>query len=439
MKLKDVISTPCGLRYMADALDIQSGVARRMLTEQEMMTEPGIINAYYDTLQQYRAVVAEVGNMIGVKNLQFRLTGLKDLRTTLQNLEAGHTLDDIELFEVKHLAMLTAETGKQVAALQLPATLPDLEEVVRLLDPEGLRIATFYVYEAYSEKLRSLRSALDKNPTDEQIFNQVQEEELRIRQQLSRDLRPHAGMLRTAQQTIADIDIMLAKALQADRRSLCFPRTGTETALTEMWNPEVEEALRQRGKTYQRNSIHFGAEPTILTGSNMGGKTVVLKTVGLCQYLMQFGFGVPAKQAVMMPREEICCCMTDGQSVSEGLSSFAAEMRAIDKVIHAAREGRNILALIDEPARTTNPTEGTALVSALIEVLKPTGTSVLIVTHYTINAHACPCMRVKGMENGEMNYELTPAKEGEVPHEALRIAEQLGIDKEWIEKANKQI
>ena len=439
MKLKDIISTPCGVRYMADALDIKSGVARRMLAEQEMMTDAEAISTYYDRLRIYRDTVAKVSNMIDVKNLQFRLSGLKDLHTTLLNLEAGRTLDDIELFEVKHLAMLTAETAKQTAVLQLPATLPDLEEVVRLLDPEGLRIATFYVYEAYSDQLRSLRKALEKNPTDEQTFCLIQEEEERIRRQLSRNLRPHAGKLRTAQQTMADIDIMLAKALQAVRMSLCFPQTGAETTLTEMWNPEVEEALRQKGKTYRRNSIHFGTEPTILTGSNMGGKTVVLKTVGLCQYLMQFGFGVPAGQAVMVPREEIYCCMSDGQSVAKGLSSFAAEMRAIDSVIRAARSGRNILALIDEPARTTNPAEGTALVSALTEVLKPTGISVLIVTHYTIDAHACPCLRVRGMENGEMNYELVPAKEGEVPHEALRIAEQLGIDKEWIEKANKQI
>ena len=114
-------------------------------------------------------------------------------------------------------------------------------------------------------------------------------------------------------------------------------------------------------------------------------------------------------------------------------------MRQIDEVIRAAREGRNILALIDEPARTTNPIEGTALVSALIEVLKETGISLLMVTHYTIDAHACPCLRVRGLENGEMNYELVPARAGEVPHEALRIAEQLGIDPIWIEKAKQQI
>ena len=125
------------------------------------MTDEAVIRAYYAQLDQYREVVSKPAHMIEVKNLQFRLTGLKDLQTTLANLEGGHTLDDIELFEVKHLAMLNYEISKQVVALGLPATLPDLEEVVRILDPEGLRIATFYVYEAYSEQLAALRKALD--------------------------------------------------------------------------------------------------------------------------------------------------------------------------------------------------------------------------------------------------------------------------------------
>ena len=439
MKLRECILSPCSLRYMVDALDIQSGVARRQMMEEEMMTDESVIRAYYAQLEQYREVVSKPAHMIEVKNLQFRLTGLKDLQTTLANLEGGHTLDDIELFEVKHLAMLNYEISKQVVALRLPATLPDLEEVVRILDPEGLRIATFYVYEAYSEKLAALRKALDQNPTDEQLFVQVQDEEARIRAKLSSSLRKYAQSIREAHRRIAEIDILLAKAIQVDRRGLSFPTIGSETDITEMWHPEVEEALRAKGKTYQKNSIRFGQQPTILTGSNMGGKTVVLKTVGLCQYLMQFGFGLPAKAAVMKPREAIYCCMTDTQSLTEGLSSFAAEMRQIDEVIRAAREGRNILALIDEPARTTNPIEGTALVSALIEVLKETGISLLMVTHYTINAHACPCLRGRGLENGEMNYELVPARAGEVPHEALRIAEQLGIDPIWIEKAKQQI
>ena len=439
MKLRECIVSPCSLRYVVDALDIQSGVARRQMMDEEMMTDEAAIRAYYERLEQYLHVVSEPVHMVAVKNLQFRLTGLKDLQTTLANLEAGHTLDDIELFEVKHLAMLNYEITKQVAALSLPVTLPDIEDVVRILDPEGLRIATFYVYEAYSERLATLRKALEQNPTDEQLFVQVQDEEVRIRAELSSSLRKYASAIREAHRQIARIDILLAKAIQTERCGWCFPTLGEETCLTDMWHPEVEEALKSRGKNYQKNTIRLGQQPTILTGSNMGGKTVVLKTVGLCQYLMQFGFGLPAKAAVMRPREAIYCCMTDTQSMQEGLSSFAAEMRSIDAVIRAARAGQNILALIDEPARTTNPIEGTALVSALIEVLKETGISILMVTHYTIDAHACPCLRVRGLENGVMNYELVPARAGEVPHEALRIAEQLGIDPIWIEKAKQQI
>ena len=114
-------------------------------------------------------------------------------------------------------------------------------------------------------------------------------------------------------------------------------------------------------------------------------------------------------------------------------------MQQLNVIILAARQGQSMLALIDEPARTTNPVEGTALVSALIDVLKQTHCSALVVTHYTINAHHCPCLRVRGMENGAMNYHLVEAREGEVPHEALRIAESLGIDAQWLQLAKEAV
>ncbi len=93
------------------------------------------------------------------------------------------------------------------------------------------------------------------------------------------------------------------------------------------------------------------------------------------------------------------------------------------------------MALIDEPARTTNPKEGTALVSALVKVLEVENVSLVMTTHYDIEPTDSRRLRVKGFENGTMNYELVEVKDGEVPHEALNIAESLGIDNEWIEKA----
>lgn len=439
MQLKDILTSPCNVRHMVDALDIQSGVARRMLLEQPMMLTNKEVEDAYANLRPYVEAVSDKSLTTAVRTLQFRLQGLKDLATTLANLQAGHTLDDIELFEIKNLAMLNAEVRKQITQLRLPDTLPDLEPVVSILDPEGLRIATFYVYEAYSETLRELKKRLEATPGDAELFTQVQDEEARIRGELSRALRSYAASLQAAHHAIAETDILLAKALQVCALGLCFPTVGETTSLTEMWHPAVKEAVERRGGTYQTNSIRLSNMPTVLTGSNMGGKTVVLKTVGLCQYLAQFGFGIPAAQAEIAIKDEIYCCMADTQSVEAGLSSFAAEMRQIDAVIQASHTDKRILALIDEPARTTNPVEGTALVSALVEVLKPTGITLLMVTHYTISAHACPCLRVRGMEDGHMNYRLVDAPEGDVPHEALRIAEQLGIDPEWIEKAKQQI
>lgn len=435
MKLKEVIQQSCGIRYMVDALDIQSSVARRMLLEQEMMTRNEDIEREYAILKKYVSAFRDVRNQQTVKTLQFRLQGLKDIRTTLQNLQEGRTLDDIELFEVKHLALLAEEVREQMQRLELACDWAETEEVVKILDPDGLHIATFYVYDAYSEVLRTLRKQLEQHPNDEKLFAQVQEEENRVRVGLTQQLQKYTGVLGEALLKLAQIDIRTAKALQIIQVGLSFPTLCEHTNLQEMWNPEVEAALQQRGKEYQRNSLQLTACPTILTGANMGGKTIVLKTVALCQYLLQLGMGIPAQQAEMQVFEQIKCCMVDGQSVESGLSSFAAEIKQLNEIILTARKQTKTLALIDEPARTTNPKEGTALVSALIEILKETGCTSLVVTHYNINAHACPCLRARGMENGKMNYLLEVAKEGEVPHEAIQIAEQLGVDSLWLQKA----
>jgi dsDNA-specific endonuclease/ATPase MutS2 len=163
----------------------------------------------------------------------------------------------------------------------------------------------------------------------------------------------------------------------------------------------------------------------------------------MCQYLLQFGFGVPAISADMMIYDEIFCLTTDDQSINKGLSSFAAEMKNIDAVIKSSRRDAkccvSTLALIDEPARTTNPTEGTALVSSLVKLLQDIEMSLVIVTHYNIKTYNNKCLRVKGLIDGKMNYELVETHEGEVPHEALNIAETLGIDSRWIEMAKEII
>lgn len=262
-----------------------------------------------------------------------------------------------------------------------------------------------------------------------------------VRADLSERLRPFATAIEQAQLALARTDVLMAKAMQMRAMGLTFPELSLDgmCRYEGIFHPQVQAAVTSHGRKYQPVDIAYGLQPTLITGANMGGKTVVLKTLTLCQLLFQFGFGIPAAQARIDVKDEIYFCIGDEQSVEKGLSSFAAEMKNIDAVIKASRMNKKLLALIDEPARTTNPTEGAALVSALLRVLDGKDMSLVMTTHYDIEPGKAHCLRVKGFENGEMDYRLVEVRDGEVPHEALNIAQNLGIDTGWIETARAML
>ena len=427
---------------MTDRLDLRSGAARRLLLETEMMTSAAEIEESYSLLRRYRRLL-ETAEPSRLSTLRFRLGGLKEIRTTLYNLSHGSLLDDIELFEVKHLALLADEVARLMEELGMAdaARIPDTGEVIRILDPDGMRMASFYIYDSYSDRLRAMRESLRRQPErSEELIPEIEAVEEEIREELSRRLAPFAQRLEEAERAVALTDIRLAKAEQMAAEGLTFPTLSPDgaTRYEGLFHPLVREALRSSGKTYQPVTIAFGGTPTLITGANMGGKTVVLKALTLCQYLFQFAFGIPAAAAEIAVKEEIRFCIGDDQSVERGLSSFAAEMKNIDAVIQASRRGTSLLALIDEPARTTNPAEGAALVAALVRLLSPAAeTDLVMTTHYDIEPGEARCLRVKGFEEGKMNYALEEVRDGEAPREALRIAESLGIDDEWIRTARR--
>lgn len=448
MQLRKLLDSPCGLRFMIDNLCTHSSYSRRLLLESSMMYDKNSIEKSYSVLREFYHVVENDENKNIIQTLQFKLCNLKDINNTISRLASSAVIDDIELFEVKNLALLSADVKNILEKISLDKIIeiPCLEDVVKILDPDGLRIATFYIYDSYSEELASLRKKLkEKESYQEDVYNKVMELEDEIRTKLSEELKPFESGLCKALRALAEVDLNLAKAIQMKEMGLCFPTLSSDeiSSYRGMFHPEVKSILKNENKEYQNVDINFGLKPLIIMGANMGGKTIVLKTLALCQYLMQFGFGIPAQSAEMMIYDEIFCCTTDDQSINKGLSSFGAEMKNIDAVIKASRRTKSdenierIMALIDEPARTTNPTEGTALVSSLVKLLQDKKMSLVIVTHYNINTYNNKCLRVKGLENGRMNYSLVETYEGEVPHEALNIAESLCVDSQWIQMAKE--
>ncbi len=429
MKFKEIVESPCGIRCLFDELGLQSGYARKVLLDREMMTDSGRIDAAYATLRRFFDLV--VTDRRSVEDMRFRLQGLRDISGTLSSLAEGATLDEIEFFEIKHMALLAESLAMGT----------DLDAVIGILDPDGLRIGTFYLYDSYSVELRRLRAAVEQDPDDGGLQEQLAVEEDRLKKVISDKLRPYArGLLQTLRE-MAELDISLALAVQMNVEGLSIPTSGQETEITGMFHPGVRAALKAKGRDFQPVDFSFRrGVPATVIGANMGGKTVALKTLCMMQYLYQFGFALPAASAVMTPFDDIRFCIGDEQNEKTGLSSFAAEMQRIDQAVAAVEKGGRVLLLVDEPARTTNPVEGTALVAALLERLADRPNLALVMTtHYTV-AHDGQCWRVRGLLPGTkgrtMDYRLVKTTSHEVPHEALNIARELGIDPRWIDLAD---
>lgn len=230
---------------------------------------------------------------------------------------------------------------------------------------------------------------------------------------------------------------------------LCKPSISKGTTrYKRIFNPQVKEVLRKEGKNFQAIDIDIEQGACLITGANMAGKSVVLKTVALAQTLFQFGFYVPAEEAEIAIVDEVLLCIGDEQSELSGLSSFASEMLRINTIVQNVKAGKNALILIDELARTTNPTEGKAIVNAVLDLLTHQKARSLITSHYSGIEAPCKKMRVKGFIKDKMNgpltinninecidYSLIEDTHDSVPQEAMRIARILGIDEELLDKA----
>ena len=442
MRLRDIIDSPCGLRYMIETLPVASGCALRYFMESEAFGTSDGADREYACLKAFLPVT-EDDSLVSL--LHSSLCTLKNIGNTLGRIASSASVDDIELFEVKHLILLGYNVHDLLSRAGYQALAPDiaaLEKPLRTLDPDGNRIASFYIYDSYSSELASLRFRLRQEQDQEcrnALMEQEQKEEGRLRQEICASLAPYVPALTVLQEDLAWLDIRLAKALQYVRMGLCIPESSScGTSYKGMFHPYVKSVLESEGKDFTPIDIEFGGRPVIIIGANMGGKTVVLKMAALCQYLYSFGMGIPATSASVEPKREISFISGDAQDMGAGLSSFAAEMTAIDKVVRASSAPESsIVAMIDEPARSTNPIEGTALVEALVELMARRKVSLLLTTHYNISSPDCRRLRVTGIENGKMNYRLCPAPDGEVPHEALNVAESLNISPEWIGEAKK--
>jgi DNA mismatch repair ATPase MutS len=366
-------------------------------------------------------------------------------------LHEGLILDDIEFFEIKKFALQAMQFAAILATsdadfIQLPNSL----EVAEILDPENRCLPRFFIYDEYDARLSLLRKKIKSGniPAEEMMALEMEVDAIedQVREHLSKKLQPFYKSLHQAFEAVAELDFQLAKATFSLRNQLCRPEISSrKTSFTSLFNLEVKNSLSERGKHFQPIDIEQEKSPCIITGANMGGKTVLLRSVAVAQFMFQFGFYVPASTAHISPVDDVCCSFSRQADRRSGLSAFAAEIVFIDEILLRAALGEELLVLLDEPAQTTNPEEGTALVSAIATVLLRNHTRSLITTHYSGIHCDCKKLNVKGLklpQDGSritiedigrfMDYSLEPNDGSNAPMNAINIAEVLAVNDELL-------
>ncbi|MDD3723909.1 MAG: DNA mismatch repair protein MutS, partial [Bacteroidales bacterium] len=219
-----------------------------------------------------------------------------------------------------------------------------------------------------------------------------------------------------------------------------------------LFYPLLEEILRSQDQEFQKIDFSLDNKPVLITGANMSGKTIILKSLSLSQFLFQFGFFIPCESSQLCIVEDILISIDDQQNEKKGLSSFAWEILNLNTFLQKAKQGKKYLILIDELARTTNPIEGVAIVDTYLEMISNTNSFSITTTHYSGIKTRCRRLRVKGIRKdiikeeieikniqNLIDYSLIEDNSDQAPNDALNIAEIIGVDKDFIYKARNYI
>ena len=403
---------------------------------------------------------------------------MKDVRGSIK-FGRDNTLSDIELFEIKILLMQLEKLKPVVERVSDELRLcgffmEPVSIAVDILDPDKRRIPTFSIYDEYSDTLKEIRkkkrdielrmqsdAALFEELKDKRLSITAREEkeERRIREELSIKLRPYFDTVINNINTVARFDLLIEKHRVSKLYPSCLPQITKDTLiLKDTTNPYICDILESKGLKFTPVSIEMGLGTTVLTGANMGGKSVTLKTVALNTYLALCGFFVYAVSASIPAFDEIIMISEESQSVAKGLSSFGAQIVELKNLLNEI-ENKFVFAILDEFARGTNPKEGESLVRGLVSLLNTKKTVSLLVTHFDHVAELSKShYQVRGLQGVSedkifsslltksdddakitaisqfMNYGIFKVdKDAKPPKEALMICRLLGLQNELLD------
>lgn len=291
--------------------------------------------------------------------------------------------------------------------------------------------------------------ALHLNNEIRQFEAEEQQEIERILQELTNHIRVNRDYITENIETLAELDVISAKAkvsIQLDGEIPSVSNSGF-TKLKEAFNPNLRLKNLSLKKEERLEVIPLDLELTevehclMITGPNAGGKSVAMKTMGICVLMNQSGYAIPVNPMSELPVfNGVFVDLGDDQSIENDLSTFSSRLQWMRETQDRLQE--NSLILIDEAAAGTDPDEGSALFQAFIEYILKYDCKILVTTHHgalKVFAHEHP-----NAVNGSMEFDqasLSPTyrfKKG-IPGSsyAFEIAERMHLDKRLLARSRE--
>ncbi|MCS1352634.1 MutS-related protein [Mechercharimyces sp. CAU 1602] len=371
-------------------------------------------------------------------------------KTCRQSEQAWRTCREREIKAVEMDYDLRRTRDEEWIVARESPHLERLKQDARLRVQRETMFDVIFIYVS-SEEVRAKQLAWEEAEADKEKAEQ------QVLAQLSLSFRPHHMVLLEAVEAVARLDLQWVRMRMAmtwaGRRPL-WEREQIE--LQQAYHPLLKEVMDAQGGKITPIDICVRRGGTVIIGPNMGGKTMVLKTIGLICALSQYGFFVPAQGCHLPLLPYIEALIGDDQDFHQGLSSFGAQVVRLKKVL--ARENEGLL-LLDEIGRGTNPVEGAALSTAITAFLSKKRHWTIHITHYhdVLTVFGIARYRVAGLratKKGErdkeeewvnrlqacMDYRLLPVtSEESVPYQALQIALRLGLPAEIVSEAEMRM
>ena len=290
----------------------------------------------------------------------------------------------------------------------------------------------------------------------ESLKKEEEEEEFRIRQSISQEIKGYYDVIMNNINVIGETDYIIAKANYGQKTRSVEPEiiSELEVSVKSGRNLKLENTLKEKHKEYIPVDLNLRKNVICITGANMGGKTVSLRMIGQIAAMAAYGMFVPCEYARLCLFDHIFISVGDDQSIEKGLSTFGAEIVNLKEALDYSDE--RCLILIDELAGGTNPKEGYAITKAVVNYLINKSCITVLTTHYdnVANDENVQNLQVAGLMLPDeayllkinnidqiskyMDYRLIEVKyKKDIPKDAIKIAKMAGIKQEIIKEAEK--